>query len=199
MTQTTQRIGAVAVGSLLALSISGCSQLAEEAVEQAIENESGGDVEIDFDGDDGSLSITGENGEEVNVEIDEDGGSSSFSGTDEEGNTFEMTTGQGVPDDWPDDIPVPPGDAVSSTVMINNGERIITIITEVDDVAGANEDYVDQLSDAGFEIGSTSSFENDGNSSAFTEMTNDAWSVQINSTSDGTNDQMFVSIEVKDQ
>ena len=199
MTITTRRVGALAVCSLLALSISGCGKLAEEAVEQAIENESGEDVEIDFDAEDGSLSVTGEDGEEFNLEVGEDGETSSLSGTDEEGNTFEMTTGQGVPDDWPDDVPVPPGDAVTSTVMVNNGERVISIITEVDDVQSANDDYIDELSNAGFEIGSTSSFESDGSSSAFTGMMNDAWSVQVSSTSDGTNHQMFVAIEVNDE
>ena len=199
MNATTRRLTATAAWAFLALSLAGCGQLAEEAIEQAVENESGEDVEIDFDSDDGSLSVTGEDGEQFNLEVGEDGETSSFSGTDEEGNTFEMITGEGVPDDWPNDVPVPPGDAVTSTVMVDNGEQIISIITEVDDVQDANDGYIDELSDAGFEIGSTSSFESDGSSSAFTEMTSDAWSVQVNSTSDGSTGQMFVAIEGNDE
>ena len=199
MNATTRRLTATAAGAFLALSLAGCGQLAEEAIEQAVENESGEDVEIDFDSDDGSLSVTGEDGEEFNLEVGEDGETSSFSGTDEEGNTFEMITGEGVPDDWPNDVPVPPGDAVTSTVMVDNGEQIISIITKVDDVQDANDGYIDELSYAGFEIGSTSSFESDGSSSAFTEMTSDAWTVQVNSTSDGSTGQMFVAIESNDE
>ncbi len=199
MNVTTRRLSATAAGAFLTLSLAGCGQLAEEAVEQAIENESGEDVEIDFDADDGSISVTGEDGEEFNLDVGEDGETSSFSGTDEEGNTFEMITGEGVPDDWPNDVPAPPGDAVTSTVMVDNGERIISIITEVDDAQDANDNYIDELSNAGFEIGSTSSFESDGSSSAFTEMTSDAWSVQVNSTSDGGSGQMFVAIEANDK
>lgn len=185
-TFTARRLGTAGVGLLLALSVTGCGALAEEVIEQAIEADSGESVEIDFDGDDGTLSIEGENGEEFSIDVDEDGdGSAVMSSTDEDGNTFEMVTGEGIPDDWPGELPVPPGNIVASTVMTENDNRILTLVTEVSDSESAHDDYVDQLTSQGFTTGSTSSFESDGQSSKFTEVRNDSWTGMISSGSDG--------------
>lgn len=183
---TARRLGTAGVGLLLALGVTGCGALAEEAIEQAIEADSGESVEIDFDGEDGTLSIEGENGEEFSIDVDEDGdGSSVMSSTDEDGNTFEMTTGEGLPDDWPSELPVPSGNIVASTVMSENDNRILTLVTEVSDSESAHDDYVDQLTSQGFTTGSTSSFESDGQSSKFTEVSNDSWTGMISSGNDG--------------
>jgi len=196
MRTTTRRIGATAAGTLLALSLAGCGKLAEEAIEQAVENESGEDIEIDFNADDGTLSIEGENGEEFSIDVDEDGETSTFSGTDEDGSTFEMTTGTDIPDAWPNDIPVPPGTITSATAMADDSERILNISSEVSDAAAAHDGYVAQLESIGFTSGSTSSFESDGSSSAFTEMSNDTWMAMVSSTSDGQgSDALIVSLQ----
>ena len=196
MKTTTRRLGATAAGTLLALSLAGCGKLAEEAIEQAVENESGEDIEIDFDAEDGTLSIEGENGEEFNFDLDEDGETSTFSGTDEDGDTFEMTTGTDIPDAWPGNVPVPPGTVTSATAMSDNTEQILNISTEVSDAEAAHEGYVAQLTSLGFTSGSTSSFESDGTSSAFTEMSNDTWTALVSSTSDGEGSEaMIVSLQ----
>lgn len=195
MKNSQRRSVTAAVSLLLVIGLAGCGQLAEEAVEQAIESDTGEDVEIDLDSDDGSLSITGDDGE-FTVDIDEDGESSSVSGTDEEGNTFEMTTGQGVPDDWPDGIPLPSGDVVGSNVMTQNDERFFSLVSEVDDAAAAHDDYVERLENAGFSTDSTSTFESDGMTTKFTQMTGDDWTAQVSTSSDvdGT-EQLIVSLQ----
>lgn len=185
MKTTTRRFGAIAAGTLFALSLAGCGKLAEEAFEQAVENETGEDVEIDFDSDDGSFTIEGENGEEFSLDIDDNGEAATMSGTDEDGNTFEMSTGQEVPDEWPDDVPTPPGSVISATVISDNGEQMLSIAAEVPDAERAFEGYVEQLKSIGFTTESTSSFESDGGSSSFALLNRDNSSVQVSSTTDG--------------
>ena len=174
------RLSATGVTLLLAIGLTGCGAIAEEAIEQAIEADSGESVEIDFDGDDGTLSIEGENGE-FSIDVDEDGDSSVLSSTDEDGNTFEMITGEGLPDAWPGELPVPPGTINASTVMAENNNQILTLVMSVDDAESAHDSYVDQLTSNGFTVGSTSSFESDGQSSKFTEVTSSNWRGMITS------------------
>lgn len=189
------RRGLLAVATGAALALAGCGNLAEEAVEQAIESESGEDVEIDFDGDDGSMSISGEDGE-FTFDIDEDGETASMSGTDEEGNTFEMTTGQGAPDDWPDEVPLPSGDILSSNVMTQNDERFLSIVLEVDDAIAAHDEYQAQLENAGFSTDSTSTFESDGTTTKFSQLSSGDWTSQISTSSDvDGNAQLIISLQ----
>lgn len=195
MTTTTRRIGVAAAGALLTLGLASCGWIAEEAIEQAIESESGEDIEIDFDGDDGSLSIQGENGESFSMDLEEDGERSTISGTDEDGNTFEMSSGQGAPDDWPDEVPLPSGNIMSSTAMTQNDERLFSIVLEVDDASAAHDDYQAQLEDAGFSTVSTSTFESDGNTTKFTQMSRSDWISQLSTSEDVEgNDQLIISV-----
>ena len=196
-TITARRLSITGAGLAFALSMTGCGAIAEEIVEQAVESESGESVEIDFDSEDGTLSIEGENGEEFSIDVDEDGDASVMSSTDEDGNTFEMTTGDDLPDDWPGELPVPSGNIVASTVMSENDDRIITLVLEVDDAERAHDDYVDQLTSNGFTVGSTSSFESDGQSSKFTEVTSDNWNGMVTSGVDGAGEsqQLIVNFQ----
>ena len=189
---TARRIGAASASLLFALAMTSCGKLAEEAIEQAIESDTGEDVEIDFNSDDGTLSIEGENGEGFSIDVDEDGESAVLSSTDEDGNTFEMVTGDGIPDDWPGELPVPPGTIVASTMMAESDTRILTLVIEVDDSIRAHDNYVDQLTSDGFTVGSTSSFESDGQSSKFTEVSNSSWTGMISSGVDGSGPEQLV-------
>lgn len=195
---TARHFGAPTAALLLALTVTGCGAIAEEAFEQAVESEAGGDVEIDFDGDDGTFSIEGENGESFSIDVDEnsDDGEAVISSTDEDGNTFEMATGADLPDNWPGELPVPPGTIASSTVMGDNDTQILTLVMEVDDSEKAHDDYVDELTSSGFTVGSTSSFESDGQSSKFTEVTSDKWNGMISSGVDsGGPEQLVVNFQ----
>ncbi len=189
---TARRIGVTSASLLFALAMTSCGKLAEEAIEQAIEADSGEEVEIDFDSEDGTLSIEGENGEEFSIDVNEDGETAVLSSTDEDGNTFEMVTGEGLPDSWPGELPVPPGTIVASTVLAEDDTRILTLVVEVNDSISAHDDYVDQLTSDGFITGGTSSFESDGQSSKFTEVSNNGWTGMISSGYDGSGPQQLV-------
>lgn len=196
MMNTTRRLTTAAAGTLLALGLASCGWIAEEAIEQAVESETGGDVEIDFDSDDGTLSIEGENGESFNFDIDEDGEQSTFSGTDEDGNSFEMTSGDSLPDDWPGDVPLPSGSVVAGSSMTDNTERLLTVTVDVDNAEQAHEGYLAQLEGAGFTQGSNSTFTSDGSTTSFTDLSKQGWVVQVTSLSDGEGtDQMIVSLQ----
>ena len=67
------------------------------------------------------------------IDVDDDGETSTISGTDEDGETFEMTTGTDIPDAWPSDIPLPPGTITSATAMSDNTDQILNISSEVSD------------------------------------------------------------------
>jgi len=196
-TVTRRRLGIAGAALTFASSLTGCGAIAEEAIEQAIENDSGENIEIDFDSEDGTVSIEGENGEEISIDVNEDGESSVMSSTDEDGNTFEMTSGEGLPDNWPSELPVPSGTIVASTVMAENDNRILTLVLEVDDSVSAHDNYVDQLTSDGFTVGSTSSFESDGQTSKFTELSKDNWTGMISSGVDSTDgpEQLVINFQ----
>jgi len=187
------RAAATAAGLGAALALAGCGAILEEAVEQAVESESGENVEIDFDSDDGSLSIQGEDGEEFSIDIDEDGESSVMRSTDDEGNTFEMVTGQGVPDEWPGDFPLPGGDPLTSSRLTENDRTTLSVTYELDDAASVADDLVSEYGDRGFTTESTSSFESDGSSQSFTTMSNGEWNVQITGLTDGSSGQLMIT------
>lgn len=198
MSVTTHRLGTITLVAAMAIGLTGCGKLAEEAIEQAVEAESGEDVEIDFDSDDGSFSIEGEDGESFNFDVDAEGETSSFSGTDEDGNTFEMTSGGDLPDDWPDDVPVPPGTLQNATSMTDNTERFLSIALDVDDAEQSHGDYVAQLQNVGFTVGNTSSFQSDGSAQLYTDLSKDGWSAQVTALSDdsGTN-QLIIALQTR--
>lgn len=193
---TTHRWWATTLALVLATSLAGCGKLAEEAIEQAVESDTGEDVEIDFDSEDGSFSIEGENGESFNFDLDAEGESSTFSGTDEEGNTFEMSTGSGeLPDEWPDDVPVPRGTVNNATVMTDNDEQFISAGFDVDDAERSHDDYVAQLQTVGFTVGNTSTSESDGSKYLYADLANDGLMVSVTGLADEYGNQLIVAIQ----
>lgn len=77
----------------------------EDAIEAAIEQAGGRDVEIDVDDDSGSYR----------VETDE--------------GTFEMSTAAELPDDWPSDVPLPDGFVITGGSSIDGGSsgRLVAV------------------------------------------------------------------------
>lgn len=201
---------ALAVGAI-AVAGTGCGRLiekaTEEAVEQAIESDSGEEVEIDFsdgeirveseegditfsadedgvqidgtdadgndfsvDADENGLEVDSENG--VSLDVDEDG---SFVATDEDGEVFTgdvdedgltvegedgeavFATTEGVPPQWPSDVPQPQGLSDITGTYFSDGEEVSIVITGT--ASGGLQDVFDeyrgQLEDAGFEEQST--------------------------------------------
>lgn len=146
--------------AIAALALTGCGDIAEnlvqEGVEQAIENDAGGDVDLDFNGEDGfsiqteegsmtvdgdgNFVIEGADGETMTGEANEDG----FTVTNEDGTeVFEatgsdgefaaesedgsFTAGPGMPEGWPSAVPQPPDlTELNGSSITTEGELLVT-------------------------------------------------------------------------
>ena len=159
----------LAVPAAMAVVAAGCSgeDLAERVVENRIESESGGDVDIDLD--DGDMSIRSDDGE-FSIEVDENDGSVSISGVDDDGEfTIEsedgetvfrsedgetvMSSGADLPDDFPGDVPIPDGLSVEFSQRMETPDgTVFSVIGMVPgDPAEVSADYVARLESAGFD------------------------------------------------
>lgn len=109
------------------LTLAACGSVAEEAAEQAIEESLGGG----------------------NVEVEDDG----LKITDDEGNEIATGSQASLPEEWPDEIPVPEGDLISSTASPN----AVSITVQSDGDADAIfTDLKSQVEAAGFSAEFTS-------------------------------------------
>jgi hypothetical protein len=125
-----KRIAGIAAALLLVpglFALSGCGKAAQEAVEQGIEQGTGGDVEIDDDG----------------VKV-----------TDEEGNEFAAGDDVELPSTWPEVVPTPEGTLVFAGGSAADGasSAVWQVDGSVDDAITA---YSAKLSAAGFSVGET--------------------------------------------
>ena len=126
-------VGAIAGAALF---LSGCGdaaeQAAEEVAEQAIEEQGGGDVEIDADGE--SFSVEGEDGSEFSVGSDE------------------------LPEDFPSDVPIPEGGTVeSSSSMKTEGKAgwFVALSYADSDASELADQAANGMKDSGFKETST--------------------------------------------
>ena len=154
--------------ALVAVVLAGCSgeDLAERIAEEAIERESGGDVDIDIgDGDvriqteDGELSI--ETDDDGNVSIRGEGADGDFSVDSEDGvtviesgdgETVISESGSGLPDDFPDEVPLPDGFTPRFSQSVSDGADSGWVLGgEIDGDPTATADaYIARLEGAGF-------------------------------------------------
>lgn len=154
-------LGLVAVGC-------GGEGIAERIVENRIESEGGGDVDIDFD--DGDFSVKTEDGE-FSIETDDDGNLTieGAGGSDDESFTIQsddgetviktddgsavFTQGTDLPDGFPDDVPVPDRIEIqfSQSSETADGVGYVIAATSTRSIAELVEEYANRLDDAGFE------------------------------------------------
>lgn len=131
---------AVIVSILLVLFMaSGCKfgqNIAEEAIERAIEKESGENVEIDLD--EGEMTIQSEDGE-VNISSDDDT-------VKIESDDGEVTFGSGaeLPEGFPGNVPVYPDMELTMSLIIDEGYSISGLTEDAGDDVFAW--YKDKLS-----------------------------------------------------
>lgn len=212
---TTKQAAAGAVGLVLALVATGCGDatesIAERAVEEAIEREGGGNVDLDVDG--GSFSFTSPDGE-VSARMDEDGnmvmtgpdgevyeadaeGNVTMSGEDGDV-TYSTGDNAEVPDDWPEALALPRGaELLSSQTSTVDGERTAAISANVSTaVADLHETYKDALEDAGYEIGGDSLTESSSGDSASLTATKGAQEVTVTAYGAGDGEQVVLTIVV---
>jgi hypothetical protein len=156
-----------------AVALSACGNAAETGIEQLIESQGGGNVDLDLGGD-GGFSIQTEEG---GMTIDEDGnfvitdadGSVLTGSADAESGEFTVESEDGsfssgatteLPASWPADIPEPDGLAITNaTVISSDGERAITVVGSVGS-EGFVDRYASALESAGFD--EESAFRSDG-------------------------------------
>lgn len=140
------RIRTRTIGATLALGVGvglfGCGNAAEELAERAIEEGTGGDVEISEDG----VTII-----------------------DEDGNELRVGEAAEVPDTWPSDVPVPTGTVVSATTAGGASTLLVTVdeepqptFTSIDGELTGNGWNQLSTSDLGGEYGAA--YEQDGRS-----------------------------------
>jgi hypothetical protein len=188
--------------AVLAVGFAGCDSASENGVEKLIESQTGGDVDVDLNGDngfsvqtedggmsmdeDGNFVITDADGSVVTGNVGSDGGS--FSAESEDG-SFRVDASGEIPEEWPGDVPRPEGlEGSSATVTQSTTELAITITGQASD--SFVDEYGSALEDAGYER--TSNFESDANITRVFE--NDTWTVSVNSFPDGDATQVAVSL-----
>ena len=231
-TRTLALRSALAVG-VLTFTATGCGAIVEKAtekaVEQVVENETGENVDINFDddgiqinSDSGNVSINAdENGVQIegsdgqggdfSLESDADG---NFTATDGDGNVATgqvdsdgdgsftingengdsvFTSGAGIPDQWPSDIPEPTGlDDTQGTYAADAGsETFIVVGTTNRSVGDTYDTYVSDLTGAGF---TEQSKFTDGDNLISATFTKDDRTVNVSAQSDGTSTQLVVSV-----
>lgn len=100
----TLRRGTCAALVVVGLGVTACGSATEKLAETAIEQGTGGDVDLDISGDGGSFSVDTPEGK-VSFETDGDGQASYTFEGDDASSSYEVT-GE-LPDNWPDFVFVP--------------------------------------------------------------------------------------------
>lgn len=143
-----RRVGLLCVLCFVALCVvlaGGCPKIADEAaersVEQAIERASGGEVDVQLEGDEMTFTDT------------------------ETGETRTIATGAGqMPEGWPEALPQYPGSEIVAGDRIASGEKVSfhVQITTADPGTGVAEFYKEKALGAGYELAHEVTSNNDG-------------------------------------
>ncbi len=185
------------------LAFTACGSSTETGLEQLIESQGGGDVDLDLDGD-GGLSIQTEEG---GMSIDEDG---NFVVTDEDGNVvtgdvdaetgeFNMESEDGsfstgattdLPEEWPDEVPAPDGLSINSATVIGSDSELTVSVAGSSDGESFVDSYASALEGAGFT--EDSSFTADGTIN--NNYSNDQWVVNVGFFGSDSDNQTTISI-----
>lgn len=139
--------------------------IAEEAVEQAVEADTGEDVEIDFSGGDDGATFTVETDEgTVEFDADDDGGTFTIDG-DEDGDDGVIAFGDDaeIPECF-DGILTMPGGLQAQSMMSGDGFcTFMAVVTSGESSEELADRYEAEIAAAGFtENSSTSQFSSDG-------------------------------------
>jgi len=202
MARRRSQVRALTVVAVGLVALTACGDSAENGIEQLIESQGGGDVDLDLDTDggisiqteeggmtmdeDGNFVITDENGDVVsgNVDVDGDGVT-----VESEDGSFSSGSGSELPDTWPGAVPEPDGLAVLSSSTMSDGDTDgFVVIGNV----GADflDEYTSALQAAGFELESEFSAE------AMDERgyTNGTWNVGIAVFETGNDAQATITV-----
>jgi flagellar basal body rod protein FlgG len=197
----------LAFGAGIALVAASCGGSTESGIEELIEQQGGGDVDLDLDRDggfsiqteeggmtideDGNFVITGEDGEVITGNADDEGNftveseDGTITGSEEDGEfsvegedgSLTISSGEEMPSEWPSDIPQPDHFLIATSSVIGTGDDIL--IGLVGETSQDVADFVEDYGDALISAGfeQASSFESDG--SILRLYTNDTWDVSV--------------------
>jgi hypothetical protein len=205
-----------AVAACVAFSACGAvaEKVTEEGAERLIEAESGENVELDFDSDDGSFSLETEEG---GFSLDEDG---NFVVTDQDGSVFTGSANdadgggilvQGddgesvyrlvtdIPAEWPSEVPRPEGIAIEGgSYVAAEGETLITVIgTPSGSAVDYTDSYLSSVASAGFVETGRFDQSADGSTTAQRSYENANWTLNINGYDDGESSIVNISLMSK--
>lgn len=113
-------------------------------------NAEGGDGTFDLDSD-GNFTVTDENGEVTTGEVSADDNSLDFTVEGDDGNAV-FNSGEGIPDQWPSDVPRPEGltEIFGTYIADESGENVVVTGSTGDSAQDAFDTYAARLVDAGF-------------------------------------------------
>ncbi len=142
-----------------------------------------GSGSLDID-EDGSFTVTDEDGEVVTGNVDADGNTVDFTVEGEDGEAV-FSTSEGIPEQWPSDIPEPGGLSEVTGTFFSEGDdtTIVTSGTTSENGPDFFESYVDKVLDAGFE--EVSRFTQGDDASAQFTRGDESLSITVSSVSDG--------------
>ncbi len=121
-----------------------------DADENGVNAESGdGTLDVDSDG---TFTATDADGDVTTGQVSSDGNSVDFTVEGEDGDAV-FTSGEGIPTQWPSTVPRPEGlDNIFGTYIAEAGDQNVVVTgTTGASAKDAFDDYVDRLSDAGFD------------------------------------------------
>ena len=219
--RTTAWAGA---GLALVMAFSGCGAIAEKATERAfeealeagIESDSGEKVEIDLDAGNGSFSISGEDGEEFSIDFDEEEGTVSMNADGEEvvmsvdeeegtvtiegegddGETSFQLGGTELPEQWPNWMPEVDGEVLSTSQIGSDDDGwFMSAAWGSTESTTAGSDVVEQLKSNGFSEAHRGTNSFDGVDMESWTLTSDEFQVLVAEHSgDNTDFSMAVTI-----
>lgn len=201
-TSTVIRAGAAVAAAALVFAACSGEDAAETGLEELIESQGGGEVDLDLDSDggisietedgsmtideDGNFVVTDDNGDVVTGNVDEDGGVDVQS----EDGSFSSATGSELPDGWPGAVPEPDGLEIEGSSSIADDASEAYTVVGVPDGDDWVDDYGSALESAGFAL--DSEFTSDG--AVQRQYTGSGYSVSVGVFSDDAGGQATVSV-----
>lgn len=154
------RSAAALVASVVVLSSAACGSVAEKAgekasekiAEKAIEDQSGGNADVDIS--DGGVKIS--DGEGGTYEVDADGNVSGSSGD----GSYQIGEGTALPEGWPQSLDPPAGSEIVSA--ITSGDTMSVVVNIDAPIREVYEALKGQLDDAGYELSNDTYSSSDG-------------------------------------
>jgi len=186
-----------------ALTFTACDSAGEAGLEQLVESQGGGDVDLDLNADggismqsedggmsideNGNLVVTDADGSVVTGNIDAETGDVSIQSED---GSFSSGSTTELPDEWPSEVPEPNGLAITTASVIGSDtEQAINVAGTVDG-DGFVESYASALESAGFNEDST--FTSGGTINNVYSNAN--WTVGVVYAGDQSDNQVNVSV-----